>query len=201
MDSFEALADAQHDSMANTINGAFNVLTALAVAENEGTPPGEPITISNDQLNRILIDMLEQLGQIDKDSDDKLKDMKKVIIKDQLDALREYRRAHQDDLHYQGSERAGQHRTEFGSVLPRLRREWSEKTGKPWPMRDTGRKKDGQPIMEHQPAHEIYPNSYDSPLQWWNIYPAPAEQHRAIHGRGTPHQRMFPDASPFNENN
>ena len=76
------------------------------------------------------------------------------------------------------------HRKAFNSAKRRLRKQWELITGQKWPTDSRGYKYD---------AHEIIPNSFNSPLEWWNIHPAryPDEHQGGIHRSGAPFYKIF----------
>ena len=78
-------------------------------------------------------------------------------------------------------------RSNFDSAKPNLRSSWEQNTNQSWPRYN-------QPVINNKgsvlrrpgnnyDAHEIIPNAYGGPLEWWNVHPAkfPGEHQGGIH--------------------
>ena len=101
---------------------------------------------------------------------------------------------------YLGKEATKTRREEFSKKKDQLIKEWERETGQSWP---TYRKDvpsadpNGPPFRtagSYYDAHEIIPNSYGGPQEWWNIHPAkaPVQHQGGIHGEGRKFSEMFP---------
>jgi hypothetical protein len=100
---------------------------------------------------------------------------------------------------YLGKEKAALRHAEFKSKKNALIKEWEEHTDRKWPTYkdDVPAKKGGEPSRKkdsYYDAHEIIPNSYGGPHEWWNITPArfPSEHQGGIHGKGRLFKLLFP---------
>jgi hypothetical protein len=77
---------------------------------------------------------------------------------------------------------------QFRNSRTRLRNEWSQNTGQPWPTDANGR------LYE---AHHVIPSRYGGPNEWWNLHPVPRSGHQGgVHGTGSPTQGTFPTPVP-----
>ncbi len=81
------------------------------------------------------------------------------------------------------------YRNTFDASKKNLIKEWEVNTGQKWPTytEEVWGKNITEPykkIGERYDAHEIIPNSYKGPLEWWNITPAksPDQHQKLIHG-------------------
>ncbi|MBQ3420207.1 MAG: hypothetical protein IJH34_00760, partial [Romboutsia sp.] len=95
-------------------------------------------------------------------------------------------------------DKKSKHRTDFGRKKNDLIKQWEKETGQKWPVYDKDiMSKDGKTPLRDKgdkfDAHEIIPNSYDSPLEWWNIHPASVgRQHQGgIHRAKSPFRKIF----------
>lgn len=91
-----------------------------------------------------------------------------------------------------------QHRKDFNDMKADLIKAWEDNTGQKWPTysQDVISKKKGDVYIlagSNFDAHEIIPNVYDSPLEWWNLHPAanPNQHQGGIHRSGAPIKEIF----------
>ena len=91
-----------------------------------------------------------------------------------------------------------QHRKkEWKNNRKKLIREWEKQTKQKWPTYGpndaavSGNK--NRKNNYKYDAHEIIPNVYDSPMEWWNIFPAAngSEHQGGIHRPGAPFYEIF----------
>ncbi|APM40253.1 hypothetical protein [Clostridium kluyveri] len=80
------------------------------------------------------------------------------------------------------------HRADFNNQKDDLILEWEQNTGQTWPTYENDvLSKNGNVYIkagDKYDAHEIIPNVYNSPLEWWNLHPAarPGEHQGGVHG-------------------
>ncbi|WP_180364859.1 RHS repeat-associated core domain-containing protein [Selenomonas sp. WCT3] len=89
------------------------------------------------------------------------------------------------------------HRVAFGKMRSKLRTEWEQHTGQEWPKyTEDVYSKNGIKIRsagDYYDAHEIIPNRFGGPFEWYNIHPAkyPNEHQGGIHGAGSIWNKFF----------
>jgi hypothetical protein len=89
----------------------------------------------------------------------------------------------------------------FGTSKDDLIDEWEQQTGRKWPKYrkdvpaiNPQAKAPNRRAGNRYDAHEIIPNSYGGPQEWWNIHPAysPDEHQAGIHASGRLFKELFP---------
>ena len=95
---------------------------------------------------------------------------------------------------------ARESRRDFGNVKKKLINKWEQETGQKWPKYTqnvinphTGKVSRIKDALYD--AHEIIPNAYGGPKEWWNIIPAKfSNEHQGgIHRKGGIWRTLFPD--------
>jgi hypothetical protein len=90
------------------------------------------------------------------------------------------------------------HRLAFSRKKESLIREWEKNTGQKWPTysEDVLSGEKGNIFRKEgwkYDAHEVIENSFDSPLEWWNIHPAaaPTAHQGGVHRSAGPANKIF----------
>jgi hypothetical protein len=101
-----------------------------------------------------------------------------------------------DEFHKLPTDLVEAHRANFKSRLKKLRAEWSQHTGKPWPTyQQKYFKKDGKlwkDIGDPYDAHHIIQANHGGPNQWWNLHPSHfLDEHPKIHGKDSAARKIF----------
>src|SRR5262249_55912307 len=86
----------------------------------------------------------------------------------------------------------------FKSARIGLIAEWEKQTGQTWPTYSKDVLSNSGKLLRSKgarlDAHEIIPNKYGSPHQWWNIHPSesPVAHQGGIHRADGPQSNFFP---------
>ena len=90
-----------------------------------------------------------------------------------------------------------QHRQDYYNKKNDMISKWEDNTGQQWPTYTEEKvSKNGNVYVREggrYDAHEIIPNAYDAPHEWWNIHPAanPNQHQGGIHRSGAPIKQKF----------
>lgn len=118
------------------------------------------------------------------------------ISKRQRDLIQQQLAKNPHDIKLTGQAYKDQ-RKAFNNVKDELISTWEKETGQTWPThsKDIFDKNGNVYIRAGTKfdAHEIIPNVYNSPLEWWNIHPAmrPTQHQGGIHASGSAFKQIF----------
>lgn len=118
------------------------------------------------------------------------------ISKRQRDLIQQQLAKNPHDIKLTGQAYKDQ-RKAFNNVKDELINTWEKETGQTWPTHSKDiLDKNGNVYIRAGTkfdAHEIIPNVYNSPLEWWNIHPAmrPTQHQGGIHASGSAFKQIF----------
>ena len=216
--TFEATADLAEDAFASTTQSAMDSFTAtesgLAASAQVQMDAAGAALDSGEQgaLNSFVNAATTLVGANGNQStvdpqelNDYLEDIRtrtqRPMTDEQLEALRN--EVMGKTYEYLGKEGSEKRREAFGKAKDKMIDDWETNNPTPtgqkgtWPKyRQDVINPDTDKILRKKgnryDAHEIVPNSYGSPHQWWNITPADIKQHQGIHRSDGPFNDLFP---------
>ncbi|SDG62180.1 RHS repeat-associated core domain-containing protein, partial [Selenomonas sp. WCT3] len=158
-------------------------LNLYAYCANNPVDYYDPSGYANQKLQykQVIRDIEEQTGR--KIPQNQREELKRILKEKEFSKL-------------EGGEKQ-EHRKLFNENKEKLIKEWEMNTGQKWPVYkedvfgSTGRR--GRKAGSKYDAHEIIPNSFGGPIEWYNIHPAkwPNEHQGGIHRSGGAWQKMF----------